>query len=618
MNTGKSIDNKQINVSLCRDPGRIVEILRRDYIDGPICYFPRSLLRALAQWIAKSDRMFLVTLDVDGDYAGFIFGHTMGHKTIWKRFAFNNPRHFFALLWVWIHMNILPWVRIHILRKTKTMNQENLAKLNNLNLPTLNRPFSWHSDDPQIGFTELLFVVPEYRGLGLSNYLSKYLYQEMSKRGVRLIEAHINADNYPAVRASLNHGFEIFKMTEGDFYARRNIANVQFFGSSLAQQISTYDSRTFLLLSSPVQWNLFNLRQKWEQLLESSDNLDLLYQYPQWFDHLVATDPNDTRLLLGVVKNDTGILTGISPIRVGRYSLKFDISSYALWKTNLRTAFILGSQPLLPPDERLYDRLFTALWENLPECDCIYMDTVPTESFLWQYLDKSKWLLELWIPHVVDGIQNHHALLLPPTFEEYLSKFKSKTRNTFKRKVKRLREQGGGRLEMLRVDSEDQVQAFLEGAASVARHSWQQKRLGTRIDNSRQHSENLTDLAGRGILRSYLLICGDKSCAFLLGYQFRGVYHYVEVAYDQSFSKFSPGTVLLYLLIEDLTYHNPPNRVNFGIGHASYKQEFGNVHFKDASVLLLRKNIPNKIRQSAHSLFRSCISTIKRQIWENE
>ena len=369
MSTYKNIDNKQINVSLCRDPTRIVEILHRDYFDEPICYFSRSLLRVFAQWISKSNRMFLVTLDVDGNYAGFIFGHTMGQKSIWKRFALANSRHFFALFLVWMHMNVFPWVRIHILKKTKTLNKENLAKLNNLNLPTLNHPFSWSPDDPQVGCTEMSFVAPEFRGLGLSNYLSKYLYYEMSKRGVQFVEAHINADNYPAVRATLNHGFEIFKMGTGDFYARRNLTNENSYDYSSAEQTTNYKSGTISLVSSPEQWSLPELRQTWEKLLDSSDNLDLLYQSPQWFEHLFATNTNNTRLLLGVAKNNTGCLAGIVPIRIDRYSLKFDISSYTFWKTTLSTAFILGSQPLLlTNEERLYDNFFSAIWQNIPEC----------------------------------------------------------------------------------------------------------------------------------------------------------------------------------------------------------------------------------------------------------
>jgi CelD/BcsL family acetyltransferase involved in cellulose biosynthesis len=246
------------------------------------------------------------------------------------------------------------------------------------------------------------------------------------------------------------------------------------------------------------------------------------------------------------------------------------------------------------------------------------MDSVAVGSFLWKFLNRKNTFQDSYLLYAPDGIRSNHSLMLPKSFHEYLSKFKSKTRNTFKRKVNRLREYGNGSLSMHRVDATDQIETFLEGAVAVAQNSWQQKRLGTRIDCSPQTQSKLTNLAMEGLLRSYLLICGNKPCAFLLGYQFRDIYYYVEVAYDRSFSQYSPGTVLLYLLIEDLINYHPPQWVNFGIGHASYKKEFGNVHSEDASILLFRNNLTNKVLRSTHSLFRSCVRSIRKRIKEND
>jgi hypothetical protein len=360
-----------------------------------------------------------------------------------------------------------------------------------------------------------------------------------------------------------------------------------------------------------------NLRKDWENLLSSSSNLGVMYQSPEWCEHLIATDFENSQLSLGLAKDDKGRIIGIVPIRVGIYNLKFDVYASALWKTKLRTASILGSQPLLPNDVHLYESLFASIWNNLPECDCIYMDSIPTDSHLWQYLKKSGSNQKKYMIYVPDGLRPYHSILLPATFDEYVSKFKRKKRYNLERQVNLLRDHGNGRLEMLRVDSGDQIQTFLEGAVAVAKGSWQQTRIGTRIDKTQESYIRFTDLTQRSLLRSYLLLCRDTPCAFVLGYQYRDVYHYAEIAYDQSFAKFSPGTVLLYLLIRDLIQYKPPRRINFGIGQASYKEEFGNIHNEDASVLLLRNNIKNKIRRIGHSSFRSSIHMIKRKVLKN-
>jgi CelD/BcsL family acetyltransferase involved in cellulose biosynthesis len=372
------------------------------------------------------------------------------------------------------------------------------------------------------------------------------------------------------------------------------------------------ENKVFVSLISPQEVQILPaLRNEWDRLLEVSNNIELLFQSPQWFEHLMATNPDDNRMFLGIIKDNTGKCVGMVPIRIDKYTLSFDISSYMLWKIRLRTASILGSQPLIPQDENIYKHLFTTLLKAFPEIQCIYMGSVPVDSLLWQYVTAAKGNREYWIPQVVGGVQTHHALLLPATFEEYLSKLKRKKRYNLQRQVKLLQDHGGGGLELLRVESEDHISLFLEAAFSIAKNSWQHKRLGTRIDNSPEWHSKLQDLAGRGLLRAYYLKYGGKPCAFALGYQFRDVYHYVEIAYDESFAKYSPGTVLLYLLIKDLIQHHPPKRLNFGLSDHPYKQMFGNIHFKAAQILLWRSTFPNRIKRTSHLAFRGGISLIK-------
>jgi len=365
-------------------------------------------------------------------------------------------------------------------------------------------------------------------------------------------------------------------------------------------------------LISPKEVEKFpTLYQDWERLLESKENLELLYQSPQWFEHLLTIDPHYNDLVLGIVKDNFGQTIGIVPIRIDHYTLTFDLSSYMLWKIHLRTASILGSQPLIPQDENIYNQLFMSLMTAFPEIQCIYMGSVPVDSFLWQYLNTDKGNERYWIPQVVDGLQTIHALLLPETFDSYLSKLKRKKRYNLQRQVKLLQDHSGGRLDLIRVESADQISSFLEDAVSIARHSWQQRRIGARIENNQKWYEKLKDLANRGFLCAYLLKCVNEPYAFALGYQFKDVYHYVEIAYDESFAKFSPGTVLLYLLTQDLIKNKSLKKLNFGLSDHPYKQTFGNIHLRGAQILLWRSTFLNRIKRTSHLAFRGGISLIK-------
>jgi CelD/BcsL family acetyltransferase involved in cellulose biosynthesis len=84
---------------------------------------------------------------------------------------------------------------------------------------------------------------------------------------------------------------------------------------------------------------------------------------------------------------------------------------------------------------------------------------------------------------------------------------------------------------------------------------------------------------------------GERAVAFVLGFQYRGVFHYSDVAYDEEFAGLSPGSVLLFLLLEDLFGHCRPSILHFGIGEADYKRRFSNFKEYDNEVLLMRSGL---------------------------
>ena len=185
-----------------------------------------------------------------------------------------------------------------------------------------------------------------------------------------------------------------------------------------------------------------------------------------------------------------------------------------------------------------------------------------------------------------------------------LSRFSHKKRYNLNRQVRLLREHCSGNMKLLRVESPQQVDDFVRAARAVSGRSWQFKHNVPQNIDAETKVRELTDLAQRGILRSYLLMCGDRPSAFVIGYQYRGVYHYSDVAYHEDLARFSPGSVLLYLLIEDLIEHHRPVHVNLGVGDADYKSQFANHQANYISLLLLRKNPLNRLLITAHRAYR--------------
>lgn len=188
------------------------------------------------------------------------------------------------------------------------------------------------------------------------------------------------------------------------------------------------------------------------------------------------------------------------------------------------------------------------------------------------------------------GIQERLKIEFPPNPTDYWMKFSSKTRNTFRRKQKKI-----GATRLVRITGPDQIPDFLEAAHAISKRTWQSEKLGLRIHNNDAELRFFTALATHQSLRSYLLFVDDKPAAFLIGAQHKGLFSYEEVGYDRDFADRSPGQVLLLQVLEDLLSDQPPRVFDFGGGTADYKQLFATTTSLSGSLWL----VPSGIRQRA-------------------
>ncbi len=180
------------------------------------------------------------------------------------------------------------------------------------------------------------------------------------------------------------------------------------------------------------------------------------------------------------------------------------------------------------------------------------------------------------------GIQERLKIEFPPNPADYWAKFSSKTRNTFKRKQKKI-----GTTRLVRVTEPTQIADFLETAHAISMRTWQSDKLGLRIHNNAQELRLFTFLATQQALRSYLLFVDEQPAAFLFGTQHKGLFSYEEVGYVREFSDRSPGQVLLVQVLEDLLKDTTPRVFDFGGGAADYKQLFATTTSTSGNVWLV-------------------------------
>jgi hypothetical protein len=325
---------------------------------------------------------------------------------------------------------------------------------------------------------------------------------------------------------------------------------------------------------------------------------------------MVSSQSGDQRCALGIIRRQDRSLLGVVPVQVSRYALRYEVGSRALCKLPLRVVQILGSQPLIPAEEDLHVPLVRGILSAFPDCDGIDMHSVPLDSSWGRTLRQSEPLRRSALVYLPEGLTDSHFISLPDSFDEYLAKFKSKTRNTLRRNVRRLREHG--KTELVRVEHEQGVETFLDVAARLSSQSRQCRARGWRFENTPAECQKLLQLARAGVLRSYYLRCGDEVCAYVNGFQYHDIYYYNRIGFDERFAQFSPGTVLLYLLLEDLFQHRRPSCVNLYPGEWSYKEMFATECPPEMRVLLLRRTLAHRLQIGCHAALHGCLGLAKR------
>lgn len=162
---------------------------------------------------------------------------------------------------------------------------------------------------------------------------------------------------------------------------------------------------------------------------------------------------------------------------------------------------------------------------------------------------------------------------LAGTFQQYLAdNFQPKTRKNVLRSVRRMQEGGAAFRVYL---SPEEMQSFLDEALKISDVTYQTRMLGVGLPASAAFREAVLNLARQGRARGYLLYLGEQPAAFAYCTSQGPNLYYSNIGYDPQHASLSPGTVLLYHILEHVFQERRFRWFDFGIGEAQYKSVFG-------------------------------------------
>ena len=175
-------------------------------------------------------------------------------------------------------------------------------------------------------------------------------------------------------------------------------------------------------------------------------------------------------------------------------------------------------------------------------------------------------------------------------FETYLGTLSAKTRSSLRRKVRKFEDAAGGRdFRVYRTAAEMEV--FHGLARTISEKSYQERLMDAGLPTTPDFCAEMRSLAKADLVRGYLLFHQGTPIAYTYGPVEDGVVIYDHTGFDPAKRALSPGTVLQFLILEDLFAEARFHRFDFTEGEGAHKALFGTHSLDCMDLYVLRPGL---------------------------
>jgi len=189
---------------------------------------------------------------------------------------------------------------------------------------------------------------------------------------------------------------------------------------------------------------------------------------------------------------------------------------------------------------------------------------------------------------------------LDGSFAAYLKKFSGGTRGRLGRTVKAFARANAGTAELREYRTPTEMKEFRDAAIAISHRSYKQE-IGWGFHEDETFARQIELDAADGRARGYVLMHHGNPAAYRLLRIERDVIIDKYTAYDEELARWSPGTVLLYMILERLFEQHEFRLFDFdGLEHFAFKSFFSTGAVCCARVVWFRLTIRNVTLFGAH------------------
>jgi CelD/BcsL family acetyltransferase involved in cellulose biosynthesis len=136
--------------------------------------------------------------------------------------------------------------------------------------------------------------------------------------------------------------------------------------------------------------------------------------------------------------------------------------------------------------------------------------------------------------------------------------------------------------------------------------------LGTGFINNEEFRQRFALFADRGQLRMQILEIDGKIRAFWFGFIYQDVFYSAETGYDLDLRDYQIGTQTFIRMVDELAKEGI-QKLDFGLGNASYKQRFGDQFLREKTIWLFAPTVKGLALRSMLRL-STILNSAARQI----
>ena len=190
-------------------------------------------------------------------------------------------------------------------------------------------------------------------------------------------------------------------------------------------------------------------------------------------------------------------------------------------------------------------------------------------------------------------------------FPAYLAQFSSRTRSTMQRRIRRFAKESGGAIDWATFSRPDEVGPFLAETLPLSHLTYQHRVFHAGLPDNPGFVARLQQLATTDQWRGWILRLNRRPVAYICAPAIGRTLLYDYVGFDPRLATLSPGTVLQYLVLEQLFCQHPFAFFDFTEGEGEHKSLFATDCRRCADLVIAGTAIRAKAIIAAYRAFNA-------------